>query len=127
MVHYVIVCVQVDACGTKFVHLFGNLCSWDDGWAGRWITDGLPSSGIKLDSFCCCLFKCTPLWSQDHSSEEKYASVTPQDAPPTVSTKEDTSDSSSPESGVAEESPAESSQDATTPEGTCCLTCIKVV
>ena len=53
--------------------------------------------------------------------------MTPQDVPPTVSTEEDTSDSSSPESGVAEESPAESSQDATTPEGTCCLTCIKIV
>ena len=48
--------------------------------------------------------------------------MAPEDAPSTVTIVEDTSASSTPESGSAEESPAESSKYATTQEGT--LFCI---
>lgn len=47
--------------------------------------------------------------------------MAPKDAPPTVSTEEDTTASSATESGSVEELPAESSQDAAVQEGTCCL------
>lgn len=88
--------------------------------------NGLPSSHLELDSFCCCLLKCTLLWPQDHTAEEKSASVTSKDAPPTVSTEEDTTASSATESGSVEELPAESSQDAAVQEGTCTCCLVKL-
>ena len=38
MIIVAIVCVQMDACGTKFVRPFRNLRVWDAGHTGRWIT-----------------------------------------------------------------------------------------
>lgn len=54
---------------------------------------------------------------QDPAAEEESANVSREEAPSTESTEGDTSASSTPGSVAAEESLAESSQDATAQEG----------